>query len=82
MSERYRIPRMQSDLHREAYYRLLKWLMAALFIILFLIVLNVYMVIFPPTYKYMVSTTSGELYEWCVKEKRFVHLEYIANRRC
>ncbi|HEX2548507.1 MAG TPA: hypothetical protein VHM20_01670, partial [Gammaproteobacteria bacterium] len=67
-------PRFQSHFYRDLYHRMLKILIFLVSIILVLVLLNLYLIFFPKTREYYVSTTNGQLYQWCISQNRFVGL--------
>ena len=61
IAPRYAIPRFQSDFYRDSYYKMLRWLIVCLFIILILIGAIFYFVIFTDQRSYYASTTTGQI---------------------
>ena len=61
IAPRFAIPRFQSDFYRDSYYRMLRWLIACLVIILILIGAILYLVIFTEERGYYASTTAGQI---------------------
>jgi len=72
ISKRYERVWFQSDFYRDCYHKTLRWVIFSVAVILFLILLNIYFILFPGTRQYYVSTTKGQLYQWCLPQNRFV----------
>ncbi len=68
------MPRFQSHFYRDLYHKILKVILFLMSVILILVFLNLYFIFFPKARAYYVSTTNGQLYEWCMRESRFVGL--------
>ncbi len=61
IAPRYAIPRFQSDFYRDNYYRMLRWLIFCLVVIVILISSILYFVIFTDQRSYYASTTAGQI---------------------
>jgi hypothetical protein len=55
------IARMQSDFYRDAYKKILSWLLAEVVIMLMLIAVIIYYVFFPAPPQYYATSSAGQL---------------------
>jgi hypothetical protein len=67
-------PHFQSNFYRNHYHRMLRIILLCVFVILLLVLLNIYFVFFPQHREYYVSTTGGQLYQWCESQHKFTGL--------
>jgi hypothetical protein len=74
IGRRQEMPRFQSHFYRDLYHRILKILIFLISMILILVMCNLYLIFFPAHREYYVSTTNGQLYQWCVSQNKFVGL--------
>ena len=63
LGPRHEIARLQSDLYRDQYSRILRWVITAVLLILVLIAAIFYLILFKPTQYYYANTTDGKILE-------------------
>lgn len=63
IGQRQQIPRFQSTLYRDSYYKILRAFFVSIGIILLLILGILYLILLPASPRYFASTTTGQLIE-------------------
>lgn len=61
LGSREETPRFQSDFYRYKYYKILRWVMYSLALMLLLLLAVLYLVLFQPAPKYYANTMTGRI---------------------
>jgi intracellular multiplication protein IcmL len=61
LGSRHEIARLQSDFYRDQFRKILRWLIASVFVVLALIACIVYLVLVEPTQHYYANTSEGRI---------------------
>lgn len=61
IGHRREIARLQSDFYRDQFRKILRWLLASVFIIFALMAVIMYLVFFEPIQKHYANTTDGKI---------------------
>jgi hypothetical protein len=62
LGPRHEIARLQSDFYRDAYHKMLRWLLVSIFIMFALTAAVFYLVLFQPNRQYYANTTQGKIF--------------------
>lgn len=63
LGRRNEIARLQSDFYRDQFRRMVRWLMASVAIMFFLILTIIYFILFQPARDYYANTSEGRILE-------------------
>lgn len=61
IAPRHEIARLQSDFYRDQFRKILRWLIAAVFIMFAMIAVIIYLILFQPAQLYFANTSEGKI---------------------
>ena len=61
LGQRHEIARLQSDFYRDQFRKILRWLVAAMVVVIVLLLANIYFILAQPSQPYYANTTDGKI---------------------